>query len=712
MPFICVQHATIKVVVCCTQLAFGPQLGRVRSARARNYPEVVPEQPRTDRSIRLLTWFAIVLAIAVLVTVVAAAYTGATTGPTSGISDAGPVVRWALAPVRAIHDLALACTIGVLLLTATVIPDDNGLTRRAAGLRLAAATSFVWAVSAVATVVLGLANVAGVPISDPDFPNILMSSAWELEVFRVYVIAAIAAAIIASAAVVVRSRGAVLTLLIVGLIGMAPLPLVAHAGGSANHETSVNALGAHLLGAAVWAGGLLALMAMRPLIEPVLGPVLRRFSVLATWCFFGVLMSGVLIASTRVGWSDLTTPYAVVLWVKVLALGGLGLIALAQRRKVVAVLTDDVAKPSAEVARKAFRKFTAYELVLLSIAFGAAAALSRSAPPIPQEAVNPSPALILTNYPVPPEPTIGSWFTAWRIDWLFLALCLLGIGLYAAGLVRLYRRGDRWPIGRTICWLSGWLLLFWVTNGALGIYGRVSFSWHMSGHMLEAMLIPMFWVLGAPITLLLRTVPPRHDGTWGVRELVLKFTHSRFVAFFSNPVVAGINFFASITFFYFSGVFELALTTHTGHLLMIAHFLLAGYMFSWVLIGVDPGPKKWSAPLRLIVLFATMSFHAFFGVAVMSMNSLLASDFFTAIKIPWIPDPLADQHVGGSIAWGVGEIPALALAILVTMAWLREDTHDSTRRDRKVDRDGDPELDAYNAQLARMAERDRQHAGE
>ena len=95
----------------------------------------------------------------------------------------------------------------------------------------------------------------------------------------------------------------------------------------------------------------------------------------------------------------------------------------------------------------------------------------------------------------------------------------------------------------------------------------------------------------------------------------------------------------SLVVFYWTGLFQLALQTHTGHLLMTAHFVLAGYLFAWVLVGVDPGPKRWSPALRLVVLFATIAFHAFFGVAMISGTTLLGGDFFPTIAIPWVGRP-------------------------------------------------------------------------
>jgi len=163
--------------------------------------------------------------------------------------------------------------------------------------------------------------------------------------------------------------------------------------------------------------------------------------------------------------------------------------------------------------------------------------------------------------------------------------------------------------------------------------------------------------------------------------------------------------------FYYTPLFELALTTHVGHILMVVHFTLAGYLFANALVGIDPGPARPSYPLRLLLLLATMGFHAFFGISIISQTSLLAADYFGWLGLPWGVDALADQEKGGAITWGIGELPTLALAIGVAVAWAQDDTRIARRSDRAADRDDDAELRAYNAMLATMAARDARPAG-
>src|SRR5690242_18961489 len=101
-----------------------------------------------------------------------------------------------------------------------------------------------------------------------------------------------------------------------------------------------------------------------------------------------------------------------------------------------------------------------------------------------------------------------------------------------------------------------------------------------------------------------------------------------------------------------------------------------------------------------------MAFHAFFGLSIMQMNGLLHAYWFGAMGRTWGDTPLVDQQVGGGIAWSIGEIPTVILAIVVAIQWSRSDERETRRRDRNADRTGDAELKAYNEQLARLASRD------
>nr|WP_246315336.1 bifunctional copper resistance protein CopD/cytochrome c oxidase assembly protein [Kineococcus aurantiacus] len=486
-----------------------------------------------------------------------------------------------------------------------------------------------------------------------------------------------------------------------------PLSLSGHASGSASHETAVSSLAVHLVGVTAWLGGLAAVLLVAPLTgrspgsakgqRPVDLPVLAaRYSTLALWCFAAVALSGVLNASVRLGgWSGLASAYGALVVGKVVALVALGAFGVWHRRRTVPLLAS---RP------RAFLRVAAVELVLMGAATGLGVALSRSPTPVPDDNPDASRAESLLGEPLPPTLTVGRWFTELSPDLLWIGVAGIALVAYLLGVRRLRARGDSWPVGRTVWWVLGCLLLLFVTSGGPAAYGRLTFSMHMLQHMLLTMAIPPMLVLGAPVTLALRTLPARRDHSRGLREWLLEVVHSRYLGVVGHPLVAAVLFAGSLIVFYYSPLFELALRTHVGHELMMVHFLGTGYLFSSALIGVDPGGHRPAYPMRLILLLATMAFHAFFGVALMQGTRLLAADWF-AVFTP-ASQLLANQQEGGDIAWGIGEVPTLVLVLGVAIGWARSDDRENRRRDRKAARDGDADLAEYNAMLQRLADRE------
>ncbi|HNP15032.1 MAG TPA: cytochrome c oxidase assembly protein, partial [Terrimesophilobacter sp.] len=326
----------------------------------------------------------------------------------------------------------------------------------------------------------------------------------------------------------------------------------------------------------------------------------------------------------------------------------------------------------------------------------------RTQTPIPQELITATPAYILTGEPLPPELTPIRFITEWNFDILWIVIIGFAAFFYCAGVWRLHRRGDHWPVLRTISFLVGLAGLFYITNGGVNEYHKYLFSVHMLAHMTLGMAIPVLLVPGAPVTLALRAIRKRTDGSRGPREWILLAVHSRIAALFSRPVVAAVFFAGSLWVFYYSPLFRFAVEDHIGHTFMIVHFLISGYLFVQTLIGVDPAPYRAPYPMRLIVLLGTMAFHAFFGVSLMTGTGLLAADWYGAMGRPWGPSAIIDQQIGGGIAWSIGEIPTLALALIVVVMWARSDASLAKRLDRKAERDGDADLVEYNEMLKKL----------
>ncbi|MFG3367326.1 cytochrome c oxidase assembly protein [Streptomyces sp. NPDC048156] len=308
------------------------------------------------------------------------------------------------------------------------------------------------------------------------------------------------------------------------------------------------------------------------------------------------------------------------------------------------------------------------------------------------------------NMDLPPF-TLGRGLE-WSADPFFLIGCLVALGLYGWGVVRLARRGDSWQVGRTLSFVVGVLTVLLVMCTKLNDYGMVMFSVHMVQHMVISMLSPILLLMGAPITLALRAMPAARRGTKGPRELLLMLLHSRYMRIVTHPAFTIPLFIASLYALYFTPIFDTLMGSKVGHIGMMVHFLAVGLVFFWPIMGVDPGPHRPGYVMRMLELFAGMPFHAFFGIALMMASGPMIGTYEHPPASLGI-DALADQTAAGGIAWAFSEVPSVLVLLALLFQWKKSEDRQARRKDRAADRDGDQELVAYNAYLASLNTRGR-----
>lgn len=643
----------------------------------------------------------LILLVATFVTLIIGLLYGGGSAPLA-TGDPGAIVRWGIPIARVLFNLASAALVGSLVLALFALKSGD----REFDLALDTASIGAAVVTVTAAVIgyLTFLNIFNAtPSFDPAFGEMLGRFVLELEVGRAWLITTLAGAVLTVLTFAVRGWTSALLVTAIAGISLIPVAATSHDGAAASHNAAVTSLALHIIGAAVWLGGLLLIIVLRPAVgDRRIAEVMPRYSSIALVAFIVVAVSGYVRGALSVGSWDalLTTPYGMLIIAKVVALIVMGLLGAQYRKSLIRRMTE---RPT----RSRFWGLVTLEVAFMGIASGAAAALARTAPPVPQVSIRErSPAEWLTGYPLPQELGITQWFTEWRFDLLWTFVCAFALFFYLAGVWRLRRRGDKWPIYRTVLWVLGILLLFWVVCGPLAVYERYLFSVHMIGHMLLAMAIPVLLVPGAPVTLAARALHKRDDGTRGGREWILWAVHTPFARVITNPFVAAGIFIIGLWVFYYTDVFRWALYEHVGHLWMVAHFLITGYLFVQSLIGIDPVPFRLPYPGRLMLLIGIMAMHAFFGISIMMQTGLMVAEWFGSMGRAWGPPPLEDQYIGGGIAWSIGEIPTFILAVIVAIQWSQTDARTQRRRDRHADRTDEAELAEYNARLAALAEED------
>jgi cytochrome c oxidase assembly factor CtaG len=283
-----------------------------------------------------------------------------------------------------------------------------------------------------------------------------------------------------------------------------------------------------------------------------------------------------------------------------------------------------------------------------------------------------------------PRFTLGTVFSQWALAPVPFVLTVWVAGLYLLGVRTLHRRGDRWPVGRTLAFVVvGMGAFYFATASGLAAYDTTLLSAHMVQHMILSMLVPMAMALGAPVTLALRTLPPRP------RRWLLAALHSRVARVLSFPPLTFTLYVVSPWALYFSGWYPATLHSEYLHEVMHLHLVLVGSLFFWPIIGVDPVPGRVSYPFRMLLVVLTLPFHAFLGVTIMSQQDLIGGHWYPALHDgpmgAWLPDPAADQHLAGGILWGSGDLIAIVLFAVLFTQWVRSSMKEAAREDRRLD---------------------------
>lgn len=623
-----------------------------------------------------------------------------------GLPDPGLLVGWGTPILRLLTTFAAIATVGWLLAAAFVDPSGRGGVLSPLGRRdllRAAWSAGIWAVLALVQLVFTLALVLGLPLSQTVTPEVMSTYGTELPATRALLATALIAIVIVIGSILTSTTGLSVVWLFAALAAAALPSLAGHTSSLGDHAMALTAGTAHAIASALWIGGVLALGVHAFRGSDGFEDSIRRFSPIALTAFVFLGVSGIANGYTRLENAAqlLTTGYGQLLITKALLLATLAALAWVLRSRIAS---------GGRSVRASFARIAGIELAVMAIAVALGVTLASS--PYPRiELQLPSYGETLLGFPYPDPPTLGNVALGFQLEPFFFVGSLIAATLYCIGYARLRQRGDAWPVGRLISWLLGIGLVIWCTNAGISVYSQVSVGLHMLQHMSLTMLAPVLLVMGAPATLALRALRPSSTAQRGPREWLVWFLQSPISKLLTNPFYVFFIYVIGLYGLYFTPAFGWLMGSHVGHVVMQLHFILAGYLFYWVLIGIDPRPRPMPYWARLLMLLLALGIHGFFAVAMMMGTEPLAVEWYGIVRPEWVTDPLQDTLFGGQIAWGISEIPTLIVLIVIAVQWSRSDEREARRTDRQAERDGDAELRAYNARLTAMGERAESHTG-
>jgi putative copper resistance protein D len=582
--------------------------------------------------------------------------------------------------------------VGLLLaMSVLTLNVEGGLSANSLALRRKASLiGLIWFLSSLTFFVATLAEVLGAGFTDALDTTTMRSYLSQILVSRYLLAQSIVAFLAGYLILRVKRVIPTLILLLISLIAIAAPALESHSASGGSHALATGSMVLHVAGLTLWAGGLFALIFIAAEDRKMAVP---RFSVMALWAAIVVVLSGLTNAWARLNFREAwDTTYARVVVLKTILTAVLLFIGYLHRKNL---------SLREKIDWRGLTRLITAEVALMAgvTAIGIWLSLNAS----PDRFIEPV---------IPAAPTFSRILWAYDPDVFFIGVLVLAVALYIKGVVILKKRGDAWPVGRTIAFALGISAIDFATSGGLGVYAMYSFEYHMIAHMTLGMIAPIGLVLGAPITLALRTLPQGRTSTEsGPRAILVAMLHSRIGVLFTNPIVALALFDGSLFALYFTDLFGTLMATHAGHLLMNIHFILAGFLFFMIIIGVDPSPRRIHHLVRIVMLFAAMAIHAFFSISLLATSSLIDNGFYSSQNIPWLgAGILDDQRAGGSVSWAMGEIPIILALIATFILWMRDDAKETRRIDRNEERKaamGEPdELAQYNEYLKSLSKRE------
>ncbi|MEY2679185.1 MAG: hypothetical protein RLZZ160_263 [Actinomycetota bacterium] len=574
--------------------------------------------------------------------------------------------------------------VGFLISLSFLLPERDGYLREssASTKKFLILGSGLWVITSIGNLLATLANIFESDITEVLKLTIIRSFITQVTLGKLLAYQIVISLLVFVLSSRVKRNGGAFWLMLLALSGQLAPVFQSHSSSLGSHSLAIGSLVIHVTALTFWIGSVIALRLMVTEDQALAFP---RVSTIAFWSSFAVVLSGVVNAWTRLRISDSWfTTYGALIALKV-------------------VLTISIFIFASKVRKGIdLQWLLPFEIGLMSLILGIGSVLNRFTP---EET---APATFdrvreLTGISMPQPPTLSRVFFEYEANGLILGLLVFATALYIRGVIALSRRGDKWPVGRTISFAIGISLLDYATSGGLGLYAHFSFQYHMIAHMVLSMIAPIAIILSAPITLALRTLPIGRDKEErGIRGLLINFLHSKPTSIWTHPLVALAIFDGSLFALYFTPLFGNLMTGHFGHLIMDLHFIAAGLLFFHVIVGIDPNPRKVHYLVRVVILLAAMSIHAFFSIALMSANDLIDGGYYQLLDRPWSTDLLSDQKVGAAIGWAMGEIPIVAALIATFIQWMRSDAREAKRADKRSATD----LAEYNAYLEKLAARE------
>ncbi len=271
-----------------------------------------------------------------------------------------------------------------------------------------------------------------------------------------------------------------------------------------------------------------------------------------------------------------------------------------------------------------------------------------------------------------PSPQPGTLVLHWQTHWtsvVALVLQLVVLAWYLRGVHRLGGRERSWSPYRTAAFVAGLVVVAYAVEGGLAFYGSSNFTVSVIQHLLLITVAPPLLAMGAPVTLALESSSPR------TTALLLRVVRGPAARLLTYPAVAFAGLMGTMFVFFLTPLYGFSEGHPVLQAYLLFHFLLAGCLFWWPMVGKDLLPRRFGFGTRFVLVFLSVPFNAVLGLVIAGVGK------------PLYPagNTLADTQSGGNVLWGLLEVFTVAALALLFVQWAREEERKAVRADRQLD---------------------------
>lgn len=262
-------------------------------------------------------------------------------------------------------------------------------------------------------------------------------------------------------------------------------------------------------------------------------------------------------------------------------------------------------------------------------------------------------------------------WTAWNVNPLPTLLLLLAANLYLTGLSRWERPSHPVRTWQKVSFFAGLLVLFVALQTPIEALAEHMFSFHQLQHIMLRMFGPLLILLGAPLTPMLRGLPP-----WALKSVVRPLVRDprarRAYEILTNPVLTTVLFLSILFLWQVPDAHNAALRNPALHEFMHFTMLSSGFLFWWLVVDPKPHRSRMHYGLRVLYLGLIIIPNTLLGAAITFTDHVIYSAY-AEVEQPYNMSLMIDQQIGGAILWVPGDMMSVIVAGIVMIMWYQRE---------------------------------------